>query len=235
LRDLPTVYRRKERSKERGQCATEAANLYSLLIALKYRLEEAEAQSSQPWLNSVKVLGVQGGPLDQYHHCLQEIQLKLGGTTGSKLGRSLRWTLTKSDVNILLLRIERLKNVISIAMEMDHFKFSQAVHSEIEYLHGEATLIKTDAQIIRTDTQTIRDTLPSLEAGVRNLLHSHEREWPVQEDERQSQRRERQAQAGERWDQEGERQAGKRDSILAWISHLDFAVQHADFTPESKT
>jgi hypothetical protein len=109
----------KDAPKDRAQCAIEASNLYNLLTILRYRMEEPE--NNKPWYNALKALSVQNGPLDQYRHSLEKIMTKLSQCPGAgKLGNSLLWSLRGGDVKNLLARIERLKTIISIALEMDH-------------------------------------------------------------------------------------------------------------------
>jgi hypothetical protein len=51
----------KDASKDHAQCAIEASNLHSLLLNLRFRLEEG---GSEPWYNAVRALSVENGPLD---------------------------------------------------------------------------------------------------------------------------------------------------------------------------
>ena len=57
--------------KDRARLAVEALNLYSLLITLRYRLEEG--RSNEAWYTAVRSLGVQNGPLDQYKDTLEQL------------------------------------------------------------------------------------------------------------------------------------------------------------------
>lgn len=58
----------KNAPKECQKCTIEASNLQSLLINLRYHLEQRQAvgQSSDPWFTAVRALSVENGPLDQY-------------------------------------------------------------------------------------------------------------------------------------------------------------------------
>lgn len=112
----------KDAPKERAHCAIEVSNLYNLLTVLRYRVEDSE--SNEPWHNALRVLTVltvHGGPLDQYRHSLDKILEKTSGSSGGrKLENSLLWSFRRDDVKELLGRLERLKTIISIALEMDH-------------------------------------------------------------------------------------------------------------------
>jgi hypothetical protein len=69
-------------SKDRAQCAIEISNLYSLLVSLRFRLEEGGA--SQPWYIAVRALTVENGPLDQFKQALELLQTKIM-TDGGRL------------------------------------------------------------------------------------------------------------------------------------------------------
>jgi hypothetical protein len=105
--------------KECAEFAIEASSLYSLLVVLKYRLEEG--QSNEAWFASVRSLGVKNGPLDQYKAALEHLAGKVSDVSGIRtIGRALTWKFGREEVNNILAKIERLKSLISIALEMDH-------------------------------------------------------------------------------------------------------------------
>lgn len=110
----------KDAPKARASLAIEASNLYSLLMNLRYRLEEGRC--NEAWYTAVRSLGVQGGPLDQYKDMLERIQHKLGGGGSwiKEVGQSLVWKFSKEEVRGLLASMEGLKGLIGIALEMDH-------------------------------------------------------------------------------------------------------------------
>jgi hypothetical protein len=105
--------------KECAELATVAASLSNLLVMLKYRLEEGH--SNEAWFASVRSLGVKSGPLDQYKEALGLLATKVSDVSGIRMtGRVLTWKFSKDDVNSILAKTERLKSLISIALEMDH-------------------------------------------------------------------------------------------------------------------
>ena len=109
----------REASKDSARCAIEASNLYSLLVNLRFRLEESS--SDEPWHTAVRALGVENGPLDQYRHALEQLQRKvITGDGLKKMGKILMWKFTKEEVASILARMERLKTLTQIALEMDH-------------------------------------------------------------------------------------------------------------------
>jgi hypothetical protein len=109
----------KDAPKDRARFAIEASNLSSLLVGLRYRLEEG--RSNEAWYKEVNLLGVQDGPLDQYKHALEKLQHKVQSGTGlAKIGNALVWKFSKEEVASIVSRIERLKSLVQIALEMDH-------------------------------------------------------------------------------------------------------------------
>lgn len=109
----------KTASKDRDKCAVEASNLCSLLFSLRSRLEEGS--SNEPWYNSVRALGVENGPLDQYKQALEQLQDKVArGGKCKAVGNSLTWNFIKDEVASILARIGRLNTLVQVALEMDH-------------------------------------------------------------------------------------------------------------------
>ncbi len=109
----------KDAPKDRNRCAIEASNLFNLLNNLKYRLEEAGENGS--WYTTVRALAVAGGPFDQYKSALEQLEPKVGSGSGiMKVGSMLAWKFSKQEINAILLRMERLKTLVQIALELDH-------------------------------------------------------------------------------------------------------------------
>lgn len=108
----------KDAPKDRARFAVEAHSLSGLLLTLRYQID---AKSDEEWYREVILLGVPGGPLDQYKHALKELQHKVLSVKGlAKIREALKWKFSKEEVASILLRIERLKSLIQIALQMDH-------------------------------------------------------------------------------------------------------------------
>lgn len=109
----------KDTSKGRVQCAIEASNLHNLLTNLRFRLEAGHDHA--PWFSAVQALAVENGPLDQFKQALETIQAKM--TDGGRLKKAreaLLWKFNKEEVDGILARMERLKALVGIALQMDH-------------------------------------------------------------------------------------------------------------------
>lgn len=109
----------KDAPKACKEVKVEVANLYSLLIRLQCHLEQDDVTS--PWYTAMRALNASGGPLDQYLQSLQLLELKVAADGHAhRFRRALVWTFSKEAVASILGRIERLKTLIGISLEMDH-------------------------------------------------------------------------------------------------------------------
>ncbi|RYP68349.1 hypothetical protein DL771_006735 [Monosporascus sp. 5C6A] len=130
----------KDASKDRARCAIEASNLYSLLVNLRFRLEEGN--SNEPWYAAVRALGVENGPLDQYRHALEQLHPKTTSGSGiKKMANALMWKLNKEEVTSILSRMERLNGLVHIALEMDHFE-SEAIKDDTSFVRKSVDAIQ---------------------------------------------------------------------------------------------
>lgn len=115
----------KNASKDRVKCTVEASNTYSLLVSLRFRLE---GSSNEPWYNAVRALGIENGPLDQFKQALEQLRTRMTGeSTLKKVGDALMWKFSKEEVTNILGRIERLKTLVGVALQMDHLLVSLLV------------------------------------------------------------------------------------------------------------
>jgi hypothetical protein len=109
----------KDASRERATCAIEVSNLTSLLLNLRFNLEEGNANT--PWHTAVQALAFKNGPLEQFKQALETLQTKMtDGGRLKKAGDILMWKFKKEEVDSILGRIGRLKSLVQIALQRDH-------------------------------------------------------------------------------------------------------------------
>jgi hypothetical protein len=111
----------KDAPQECTKLTLEVSNLYHLLISLKCRMESSDPKD--PWSTSIQGLSFKNGALEQLKLRLEELQDKLQGGRIRKLGQvgeMLAWKFKKAEVHRTMLSMERLKSLISIALEQDH-------------------------------------------------------------------------------------------------------------------
>jgi len=110
----------KDASKDRAQCAIEISSLYSLLLNLRFRLDDGRSTDNKPWYAAVRALAVENGPLDQFKQALELLHTKMTDGGIFKTGEALLWKFRKGEIASILARIERLKTLVEIALQMDH-------------------------------------------------------------------------------------------------------------------
>jgi hypothetical protein len=104
--------------KERITFSSEISGLHNLLLLLQNRLKASN--STDPWFSSIRTLGIQHGPLDRFRSDLQKLATKLGDeSTLRELGRRLTWKFDKAEIKDILLHIERIKSLVSLALTDD--------------------------------------------------------------------------------------------------------------------
>jgi hypothetical protein len=109
----------KNAPKECQQCTIEASNIQNLLINLRYPLEQE--QDGGPWFKAVRALNIENGPLPQYKQALEQLLSRVEIQDGvQKVRRRLLWKFKKEEVASILARMERLKSLVNIALQMDH-------------------------------------------------------------------------------------------------------------------
>jgi hypothetical protein len=101
------------------KCLQNACNLHSLLINLLYHLNQGRAGDS--WFTAVRALDVENGPIDQYKQALTELLSRVETQDGVlEIKRRLLWKFGKAEVASIEARMERLKSLVSVALELDH-------------------------------------------------------------------------------------------------------------------
>jgi hypothetical protein len=105
-------------SKERSQFTADTSNLSKLLFDLSFRLDES---SDDPWHANVRALGGKDGLIYQYRIALEGLTDKISAGHGLKrTAKTLLWKYIRDDAERILSKIERLKSLVQIALEMDH-------------------------------------------------------------------------------------------------------------------
>jgi hypothetical protein len=109
----------KDAPKDCRQCMDEASNLYSLLVSLLYHCNQGKA--GDDWYTAVRALDTENGPIDQYKQALTQLLSKVEKIDGLHMvKRRLLWKFSKAEVTSILARMERLKSLVDIALQMDH-------------------------------------------------------------------------------------------------------------------
>ncbi|KAF2622262.1 hypothetical protein BU25DRAFT_434972 [Macroventuria anomochaeta] len=126
----------KDASTDRIQFTTDISNLSNLLVALLSRLGES---SVDPWHANYRV-------------ALERLKDKISARHGiKKMTKTPLWMYIRDDAERILSRIELLKSLEQIALEMDHFKLSQAIESRVSTLQNDNKIMKVGVDAIQQD------------------------------------------------------------------------------------
>ncbi|KAH7111796.1 hypothetical protein B0J11DRAFT_190031 [Dendryphion nanum] len=109
----------RDASKDCTQCVVEILNLRGVLFNLKDRVEWGD--HTKPWYTAVQAIATKNGTFDQFKEALETLQTKItdGGRQG-RAGDALLWKFRKEEIASILGRMERLKSLVEIALQMDH-------------------------------------------------------------------------------------------------------------------
>lgn len=96
----------------------EVLSLVVILDTLRSKVRDTDPTA--PWVKQVCLLAADEGPLDQFKIAIDQLEAKR--KTGSKVqifGRTIIWPLTKTEISEVLVKVERLKSTIEIALHHD--------------------------------------------------------------------------------------------------------------------
>ena len=136
----------KDASDDRQRLIAEIGSITGFLFFLK-----EEPNNSSDASNS---LCVANGPLDMYKSTLSELSSKLRPASGGlrKAGKSLLWPFQKSEVNNLLLRIERLKGMFILALQNDNTQLTHRMAEEMGDMRQSLTYVHDTIKQIESNT-----------------------------------------------------------------------------------
>jgi hypothetical protein len=108
----------KDASTDCSHFTAETTNLSNLLVELLSHIEEG---SQDRWHVHIKELGGKDGAIYQYRIALEQLKDKITVGHGlKKIAKTLLWKYVRDDAERLLARLERLKSLVQIALELDH-------------------------------------------------------------------------------------------------------------------
>ena len=110
----------KNASDQQKTLAIEVSNLSFLMTSLRFRMDTVAR--TDPWFYNVQMLGSPNGPLEQLRAALENITRRLDSSTsriGDRMRSALSWPFSKSEIKDALVRIERLKSLVSCALSDD--------------------------------------------------------------------------------------------------------------------
>jgi Cdc6-like AAA superfamily ATPase len=202
----------KDAPKELTKICEEAKDLVILLYQLKDLV--AEQNSHDTWLQTTSGLTAPKGPLDQYREALEILVPKITGRGLRKVGQVLSWKFSREEVMALLSRIERIKSLVQIALEMDHMfvaLLDQALSPlRADYHSALSHAIERDLQVVQTgiaDLQLTTSTIIDTSLEIKSDTTALRDETAVRH----------------------------KHDLMGWICPVDYHVQHRDFIDRHQT
>ena len=155
-------------TKDQAQLAVEASNIYGLLTALRFRVEQSNAYD--PWFSAVRNLATENGPLDQAKEALKRLISKAEPCQGiQKLGRQLMWKFEKSEMRDVLDKIERIKTLVNISLTDDLFALSQAMSKDLSAMGKEVSVVNEGVMALHDGQQIISEGVSDVSVAVAAL------------------------------------------------------------------
>ncbi|KAJ7591886.1 ankyrin repeat-containing domain protein, partial [Mycena floridula] len=152
----------------RRELLTSLAPLSNLLSLLQVQFQSTT--QNPPWTNAVILLGQQDGPFAQLSVIIEKIRNKLEVSPGSqtkKLLKTLTWSLDKADVTELLVRVERVKSLVMLAIQNDHVKLLEMIYTDLQAMQ---TLVATGMDDISRKVDSISGTIGGVGNQVQDLI-----------------------------------------------------------------
>jgi hypothetical protein len=101
------------------RCLADTSNLHGLLISLLPHIQQTK--TGDPWFTSVEQLASENGVIDQFSHVLQKLHAKVQIPDGARgLKKRLLWKFDKTEVANMQASMDRLKSLITLALQLDH-------------------------------------------------------------------------------------------------------------------
>ncbi|KAJ7784218.1 ankyrin repeat-containing domain protein [Mycena metata] len=149
---------------QRSEIVANMAALTALLGVLQTQ-STALSSNSGPVFTAIKGLTT---PLDELRDLLVKIGRKVQDpkTTTQKLKGRLTWTLDKSDVQDLLLKVERVKTLVMLAIQNDHLSLSLAIQDDIKGVANESSVISRKVTSVGNQVDYVSTQVASVSSGV---------------------------------------------------------------------
>ncbi|KAL8968170.1 MAG: hypothetical protein Q9183_002589 [Haloplaca sp. 2 TL-2023] len=107
----------------------------SILYALQDRARETSSSSLSP---KPMIMGAAEGPLKTFKVTLDQLAENLEPTAGRrKLLTAITWPYKEAEINKILKSIEQQKTSITLALELDHSRLSEAIRKEVALLSNQ--------------------------------------------------------------------------------------------------
>ncbi|KAJ7027293.1 hypothetical protein C8F04DRAFT_92936 [Mycena alexandri] len=167
----------KDGASDRAELRLSLAALPGLLMSLKDQFDNTAPNTAGAVATAN--LAVQDGPFTQLIALLQRIQSKLNippSRTG-ELWQRLKWTLDKADVTELLLKVERVKSLIMLALQNNHVALSREIQKDVQELHQQMEDVSSGVSAVSVKVEDMaQQVLQQIEPMAANVKQLQDRE-----------------------------------------------------------
>ena len=130
----------REGGKQRLRLFTELNSLWMVLKLLEGNFESEDEGLSEPWLKTIAVLDENDGIFDQIQVTFDNLMSRLMPKTGyRKALQTLRWPLDKSEVEVLVVHLERLKGSVNLALNSTNAAVIREIQSDTKTIKHSVT------------------------------------------------------------------------------------------------
>lgn len=143
--------------KNRRSLTLEMVSLIGIMSNLKQRVESARKETD-PWFKAVSMLDWENGPLQQFKIAMNYISKKLE----PQFGRDIRWAFSEHEIKDALMQIERIKTLITMALQDDIFTLTQATKKVIDGMDNRT-------EMMQKNVVNIGDGIQGISLGVMTL------------------------------------------------------------------
>ena len=115
-------------SKDAGKLLLELSSLRGIVGGL-----EDLANSDEAWIETSKTLVARpNGPISRLEYDLESLRAKLEPAVGiKKIQKSITWPFKQDELRSILDRIERLKSLFLLALELDHISLAREINNNV--------------------------------------------------------------------------------------------------------
>ncbi|KAK3707030.1 hypothetical protein LTR37_012362 [Vermiconidia calcicola] len=160
-------------TEEQRTLKNEANSVLGILTQLESQVRKATG--SEDWFRTVQFLGVQNGPLDQYHLSLKKLTnlTKDRDSVGSKFVGAITWRYRKEDVERTIQSMRYFISMANLALSNDSFTLLQALKRDVKGLADQLSDAAVDTRKKTAEDWLLLDD--PVEAHTDKVRHRHPR------------------------------------------------------------
>ncbi|KAF2994954.1 hypothetical protein E8E13_002610 [Curvularia kusanoi] len=141
-------------SADRDEYYKEISKLQKLLLILRRRLEDDSP--SREWGSAVRALVIEDALLNRFKQDWARLSELTDHDRRKGAGKALVWKFKKAKVAETLGRMERLKVLLEITLEMDHSKHTQAIEDQVSFPPADVLVFQAEVDAMRRNQEEVK-------------------------------------------------------------------------------